>query len=153
LFFYKSRLHQNFTTQPGNTEGHWLPPGFLQNRPGRRPGCGGNGFHVVIRCCSWFLFFSITVPEFSLHSLAARRAPCSPQALHKTAPGGCRAVAGTVFMLFVVFRRFLFLDHVLMNLHYTAWQLGGPLAATRLPRKPFWEAAGLWRELFSCGYS
>lgn len=66
--------------------------------PGRVPGCGGSGPHVVI-----FIFFSFlltwsTIGGFSSPSLASLRATRSPQAFRKTIQGGCWAAEVVAFV-------------------------------------------------------
>ena len=107
LFFAVFSRSREFHHAAWHLGGPRQPPGSPQNRPGRRPSGGWSGFHVVIHAFS-LPFVLNRNPELSSSSLAPCRAPGKPQAFHKTAPRGRRALAGVVFIwLLVVFRGYV----------------------------------------------
>ena len=110
LFFLLIALIQNFTTQPGNTESHWLPQAFYKTVLAGGRAVAGMVFKWLF--VAFRGFFQSRFRNFHYTACQLAGPLCSPQAVHKSALGGCRAAAGMVFMLFIVFRRFLFLDHV-----------------------------------------
>jgi hypothetical protein len=63
---------------------------------------------------------------------------------------GC---GGSFFHMLLVCSRCFFIYRVYIKFYHTAWQHRGSLASPRLSTKPSWQAAGLWREWFSCGCS
>ena len=107
--FSRSRIFDHAAWHRG---GPLAAPRLSTKPPRQAAGRWQEWFSCGISWFSLFVFLLTTISEFSLCSLAPRRAPGSPQSFHKTFTRGGRAVARLVFMwLFVVFRRFSFRNH------------------------------------------
>ena len=77
-------------------------PGFLQNRPGRRPGCGGNGFQVVIRRFSLLFFLNHGFGIFITQPVSSQ-GPLQPPGSPQIRPGRLPGCGGNGFHVIYCF--------------------------------------------------
>ena len=83
---FANRVGLKFYHTAWQAEGHWLLPGFPQNRLGSRPGGGGSGVHVVIRGFSLLVFLDRDFGTFSAQP-GAWEAPWQPPGFPQNRPG------------------------------------------------------------------